>query len=186
MPLFLFLFDIFSALIINSITLVKTFIRRNLKRSLFISPLLGGLSGKTSLGCQAENSTRSCLSASRRTTSWAMPHSNWATPQPIELRRTPYWTVPHPNWDTGGALLANTGEASTGHTQRRKNIEREKEGWHQAYIVYMLAGGGGAGGRQYQRQQRSVHCILQNGALSYEGICEGVTGFDLMILSMYA
>jgi hypothetical protein len=44
--------------------------------------------GKTSLGCRAENQTRACLTASRRTTNWANPHPFWATPNLTELRRT--------------------------------------------------------------------------------------------------
>jgi hypothetical protein len=111
----------------------NTFIRRHLKRSLHL-PIACEFCEKTSLGCRSEKWTRSCLSASRRTTSWATPHRKTelrrnllATPHPIELcctltklRRT--------------LLDNNNCEASTGHTQKRKNIERGKDGWHQAYI----------------------------------------------------
>ncbi len=31
---------------------------------------------RTSMGCRAENWTRACLTASQRTTNWAMPHPN--------------------------------------------------------------------------------------------------------------
>ncbi len=50
------------------------FIRRHSLKPLSISSSLVCSVGKTSLWCRAENWTRACLTASRRTAKWAAPH----------------------------------------------------------------------------------------------------------------
>ncbi len=85
----------------------RTFIRHHSPKFLSILSSLGSSVGKTSLGCRAKNQTRTCLTASRRTTNWATPqpfwatqHLYWATPQPYWATLHPYWATPHPYWTT--------------------------------------------------------------------------------------
>ncbi len=92
-------------------TIIHSFILHYSSRPVFLYPHRFSFS----MGCRAENPTRSCLTASRRNT-------NWATPHPIliylaslidlhltltklrrtltKLRRTLNWSTPHPDWAT--------------------------------------------------------------------------------------
>ncbi len=80
-------FCLFWYYVLYNIHSYSKFIRHHSPRFLSISSSLVSSVGKTSLGCRAENRSRARLTASQRTTIWAMPH-------PSELRRT-LWATPH-------------------------------------------------------------------------------------------
>ncbi len=74
MPLFLFIFCILRYTYIHLITFIQyNYPSPFAEVSLHIF-IAGQLSGKTSLWCRAENRTRACLTASRRSINWATPH----------------------------------------------------------------------------------------------------------------
>ncbi len=68
---FSYIYDIHTFISSHS---YNTLVRRHSPRSLSISSSLWSSVRKTSLWCRAENRTRACLTASRRSTNWATPH----------------------------------------------------------------------------------------------------------------
>ncbi len=114
MPLFLFIFCILRYTYIHLITFIQYIYPSPFAEVYLHIFIAGQLSGKTSLWCRAENRTRACLTARRRSTNWATPHhaeqrrTIWATPHHAEQRRTiteqrrtilrnaaPCWATPH-------------------------------------------------------------------------------------------
>ncbi len=87
MPLFLFIFHIFTMYIHSLITFIQHICPSPFAEASLHLFIALKLSGKASLWCWAENRTRACLTASRRSTNWATPH-HLSNAAPSEQRRT--------------------------------------------------------------------------------------------------